>query len=116
MATNQSELIQIVHLQQFSNTRKAWFVTINFCFQIQLIEFQFNPLVGKEKVAIRRLWFDSIESDDLQPFSVAELTNTRSTSGDTFGDLVIGCAMGTLNVYDVKSSTKSIANLAGISI
>jgi hypothetical protein len=68
------------------------------------------------KVALKRLWWDQIENDDLQPFCMTELTNTRSSSGETFGDLVIGCGMGTLNVYEVKSSVKQIAVVAGIPV
>lgn len=60
---------------------------------------------------------EAIENDDLQPFCLSELFNTRSQTGDTtLGDLVIGCAMGTLLVYEVKSQVKQIAVVGGISV
>lgn len=116
---SQAELISIVQLKQFANTRKSWFVSINFCYQVSLLEFQFNPLISKEspsKVTLKRLQFQSIENDDLQPFCLTELCNTRSATGETFGDLIIGCAMGTLLVYELKSQVKQIAVIGGISV
>ena len=79
----------MIQLKQFQNRHKCWLVSINFGFQVNLWEINFNNTIpskplkfedksgisGNERIAIKRIWFDIIDNDNWQPFCIAELTN-----------------------------------------
>ena len=81
----------MIQLKQFQNERKCWLMSINFGFQVNLWEINFNtpppstPLkidnevgageIGSQRVSIKRLWFDIIDNDNWQPFCMTELWN-----------------------------------------
>ena len=64
-----------------------------------------NQKVDASQVALRRLHIDTISNDDLQPFSLCILINSKPENMVHDGpsaELVVGCASGTFLVYEVK--------------
>lgn len=57
-------------------------------------------------MSLRRLHTEIIMDDDLQPFSLCYLINSKLEPlqrQESAGEIIVGCAKGTLIVYDIKT-------------
>jgi hypothetical protein len=115
------EIIQIVHLKQFMSQRKAWFVAINYALQVILIEFVFpNPqLAPTEQTCLKTLHVETITKDNLQPFSLCNLLNSkveRNNVNEMTAEVVLGCAKGTIIIYEITTQRRPVAVVGGVKV
>jgi hypothetical protein len=57
--------------------------------------------------------------DDLQPFSLCFLINSKPESmqrHESAGEVIVGCAKGTLIVFDIKTKRRAMAVVQGMHV
>ena len=115
------ETISMIQLKQFQNGHKCWLMSINFGFQVNLWEINFNATIpaknlddggNNERISIKRLWFDIIDNDNWQPFCITELRNQPAA----VGNIALGCGSGTLMFYQLVGIPNPIALVGNISV
>jgi len=74
--------------------------------------------IDSSSIALRKLHIETILDDDLQPFSMRPLLNSRIDHEDLHTDIskeiIVGCASGTLIVFEIKTKPDPFQMISGI--